>query len=88
MEDPATFLVNSLRHVIEGGDITGEQIDAAFPNGPKTLRGAQFKAYYGLGNWAADEDIREKDPSYAPMRRKGLVELLRRLEAENLKGKS
>ncbi|HEY0412599.1 MAG TPA: hypothetical protein VGD66_05625 [Allosphingosinicella sp.] len=80
MTEARTFLIEALRGVIAGGDITGEQLDAL--KAPETLRGAELKAYYGLCYWADDGDIREKDPAYAPMRREGLARLLRRLEAE------
>jgi hypothetical protein len=81
MEEVDTFLMKALRDVIAGGDIAGEQLHAGIPDG-RTLRGARFKAWYGLIYWVNEADIREKDPSYAPMRRKSLAELLRRLEAE------
>jgi len=36
-----------------------------------------------LSYWAEDDDIRARKPDYAPMRRRGLADLLRRLEAES-----
>jgi len=46
------------------------------------LRGAERKAWHGLSYWADDDDIRAKDPAYAPSRRRQLVDLLADLECE------
>jgi hypothetical protein len=40
------FLINSLRHVIGGGDVTIEELDAAIAD-PAALRGAERKAWHG-----------------------------------------
>ncbi|MCW6532259.1 hypothetical protein NED98_18580 [Sphingomonas sp. MMSM20] len=77
-----TFLIDALRHVIDGGDITNGELDAAIAQ-PIELRGAQRKAWYGLSYWADDEDIRAKDPAYGPSRRRQLVDLLANLEKED-----
>jgi hypothetical protein len=81
MTDARSFLLESLRAVIAGGDITNEELAAAIPD-PARLRGAERRAWHGLSYWADDGDIRAKDPDYGPMRRQSLAALLARLEAE------
>lgn len=82
MTDVRTFLVDSLRTVIAGGDVTNDQLDAAIAD-PVLLRGAERKAWHGLSYWADDDDIRAKDPAYAPSRRRQLATLLIDLERED-----
>lgn len=81
MTDARMFLIASLRRVIDGGDVTNDQLYAAIAD-PGTLRGAEQKAWHGLSYWADDEDIRAKDPAYAPLRRRQLNDLLVALEQE------
>lgn len=76
-----TFLIDSLRRVIDGDDVTNDELDAAIAD-PAGLRGAERKAWHGLSYWADDDDIRAKDPSYAPSRRQQLGDLLADLERE------
>lgn len=77
----STFLIDSLRRVIAGGDMTNDELDAAIAD-PVGLRGAERKAWHGLSYWADDDDIRTKDPNYAPSRRQQLGNLLADLERE------
>jgi hypothetical protein len=58
-----TVLLATLRRVIDGGDVTNDELDAAII-APADLRGAERKAWHGLSYWA-DDDIRAKDPAYA-----------------------
>jgi hypothetical protein len=81
MTETRTFLLATLRHVIDGGDVSNEELDAAIA-APAGLRGAERKAWYGLSYWADDEDVRAKDPAYAPLRRRQLAGLLSTLENE------
>lgn len=81
MSDARIFLLSALRHVIDGGDITNSELDAAILE-PAALRGAERKAWHGLSYWADDDDIRAKDPAYAPSRRRQLSDLLSALEDE------
>lgn len=81
MTDARTFLMESLQRVIAGGDMTNDQLYAAIAD-PAGLRGAERKAWHGLSYWADDDDIREKDPAYAPSRRRQLAVLLTELENE------
>lgn len=83
MTQARTFLIATLRHVILGGDVTNEQLNAAIV-APIGLRGAERKAWYGVSYWAEDEDIRAKDPAYAPSRRRQLASLLSALENEGV----
>jgi hypothetical protein len=45
--DARAFLINSLRHVIDGGDVTNDELDAVIAD-PTRLRGAERKAWHGL----------------------------------------
>jgi len=81
MPEARTFLITSLRRVIEGDDMTNDELDGAVADSAR-LRGAERKAWHGLSYWADDDDIRAKDPSYAPSRRKQLANLLTDLECE------
>jgi hypothetical protein len=76
-----TFLLATLRRVIDGGDVTNDELDAAIA-APAGLRGAERKAWHGLSYWADDDDVRAKDPAYAPSRRRQLADLLSALENE------
>jgi hypothetical protein len=73
--DARAFLMISLQRVIDGGDITNDELDVAIAD-PAQLRGAQRKAWHGLSYWADDDDIRAKDTTYAPARRRQLAGLL------------
>ena len=82
MTDARTFLVDCLQRVIDGGDVTNDELDAVIAD-PAGLRGVERKAWHGLGYWADDDDIREKDPKYAPSRRQQLIGLLGDLTHED-----
>jgi hypothetical protein len=45
--DARTFLLATLRRVIDGGDVTNEELDAAIA-APAGLRDAERKASHGL----------------------------------------
>ena len=79
MSGHRAILLAFLQRVIDDGDLTEAELDAAIPN-PRELRGAELKAWYGLAYWAEDDDIRAKKPDYGPMRRKSLIDLLETLE--------
>lgn len=83
MTEARTFLLATLRRVIDGGDVTNDELDAAI-TAPADLRGAERKAWHGLSYWADDDDIRVKDPAYAPSRRRQLANLLSDLENETV----
>lgn len=83
MNNARTYLLETLRRVIDGGDVTNEELDAAIA-APADLRGAERKAWHGLSYWADDDDIRAKDPAYAPSRRGQLADLLSALENERV----
>ncbi|UYY58470.1 hypothetical protein [Sphingomonas sp. S2-65] len=44
MTDARAFPISSLRHVIDGGDVTNEELDAGIAD-PARLRGAERKAW-------------------------------------------
>jgi hypothetical protein len=81
MSQHRAFLLAALRRVIDGGDISEDELDAAIAD-PRALKGLEQNAWLGLVYWAEDDDIRAKKPNYGPMRRKGLADLLSRLEGE------
>ncbi|GGE82050.1 hypothetical protein [Sphingomonas prati] len=83
MTDARTFLLAALRRVIDGGDVTKNELGAAIAE-PADLRGAERKAWHGLSYWADDDDIRAEDPAYAPLRRRQLADLLSGLEHEKV----
>jgi hypothetical protein len=81
MTDARHFLIAKLRQIIDGGDITNAELDAAMID-PTVLGGAERKAWHGLSYWADDSDIRARDSSYAPSRRRQLADLLDDLETD------
>ena len=81
MTEARTFLIESLRRVVAGGDVTSDQLYAAIAD-PVLLRGAERKAWQALSYWTDDGDIRAKNPAYAPYRRQQLADLLADLESE------
>jgi hypothetical protein len=64
MTEARTFLLTALKHVIAGGDLTNDELDAGIGD-PASLRGAERKVWHGLSYWADDDDIRARD---SPMR--------------------
>ncbi|WP_088367393.1 hypothetical protein [Sphingomonas dokdonensis] len=83
MTDARTFLPATLRRVIDGGDVTNDELDAAIAT-PARLRGAERNAWHGLSYWADDDDVRAKGQAYAPSRRRQLADLLCALEQEKV----
>jgi hypothetical protein len=81
MTNARTFLIGFLGRIIDGGDVTNDDLNAAAVD-PAALRGAERNAWHGLSYWADDDDIRAKDPAYAPARRSQLADLLTDLENE------
>ena len=81
MTEARSFLMHTLRRVIDGGDVSNDELDQAVPD-PASLQGAERKAWYGLSYRADDDDIRAKDPAYAPARRRQLSGLLAGLDRE------
>jgi hypothetical protein len=81
--DARPFLIAALRRVIDGGNVTNGDLEAAIAK-PAGLRDAERKAWHGLSYWADDADVRAKDPAYAPSRRRQLADLLSALENEKV----
>jgi len=79
--DARAFLISSLQRVINGGDMANDELNDAIAD-PAGLRGAERKAWHGLSYWADDDDIRAKDATYAPSRRRQLADLLSDLMRE------
>jgi hypothetical protein len=81
MTEARAFLLDALERVVGGGEITNDELKARIAD-PASLRGAERKAWHGLSYWADDDDIRAKDPEYAPSRRRQLAVLLYDLQRE------
>lgn len=62
------YLIETLQRVVDGGDLTTDELDAAIPN-PLVLDPAEKDAWEELSHWADDEDIRAKDDRYASFKR-------------------
>lgn len=54
MNSARTYLLEALRRVVDGGDLTNDELDAAIA-APADLRGAERKAWHGLSYWADDD---------------------------------
>jgi len=67
-------LVNALRHVVVGGDLTKDALRAIVAD-PASLGGTERKAWYVPSHWADDDDIRITEPHLAADRRVQLAEL-------------
>ena len=92
MTHARTFLLAALRRGIDGAEVTNNELDAAIAE-PADLRGAERKAWHGMGHgmawhgmsyWADEDDIRAKDPAYAPSRRRQPAVLIAGLENEKV----
>jgi len=72
-------LIQALRDVVAGGDITHELLAAAVPD-PRLLDPAEKAAWSALSHWADDADIRAQFPRHKDLQLKTLAEMARRLE--------
>ena len=62
------YLRDTLQHIVAGGDLTTEELDAAVPD-PLILARVERDAWEELSHWADDDDIRAKDKRYAASKR-------------------
>lgn len=79
LSDQRAILIGLARRVTEGGDITNEQLYAASPQ-PELLTGQERGLWHQLSYWADDDEIREKDSTYALMKRDSLAQFLCNME--------
>lgn len=62
------YLMATLQRVVDGGDLTTDELDAAIPD-PLVLDRDEKQAWEQLSHWADDADIRTKDAHYASFKR-------------------
>ena len=72
------FLIEALRRVAGGGDISEAELDAAVPN-PFALDAREKDAWEELSHWADDDDIRERDERYTASKRERMRDHLQAL---------
>jgi hypothetical protein len=72
-------LIQALRDLVAGGDITQDQLVAAVPD-PRLLDRGEKAAWSALSHWADDGDIRAQYPRYGDQQLKVIAELARQLE--------
>ncbi len=68
MTDARRYLRDTLQRIVDGGDLTTEELDAAVLN-PLLLGRVEQNAWEELSHWADDDDIRAKDERYAASKR-------------------
>ena len=68
MTNARQYLRNTLQRIVDGGDLTTEELDAAIPD-PLILARLEKDAWEELSHWADDDDIRAKDKRYAADKR-------------------
>ena len=68
MTNARQYLRNTLQGIVDGGDLTTAQLDAAIPD-PLILARLVKDAWEELSHWADDDDIRAKDKRYAADKR-------------------
>jgi len=78
--DTRLALIEMMRRVLAGGEITNSELSSAVPN-PTALNQIERLAWQRLSQWADDDDVRIKDEPYADMRRRQVAEALIDLEA-------
>lgn len=82
----AQELRNKVVHFIEmilQGEMSLDEVLSSWPAEEEYLADPLLcEAYHALQHFAADEDIRHKDPQYAEWQINELKEIVRRLEAE------
>jgi len=73
MTEARSYLLATLHHVAEGGDISNSQLNGAIPD-LLLLDQVEKRAWEQLSHWADDADIRSKDQSYGAFKRKWMRE--------------
>lgn len=78
MNAARAYLLTALQRVVDGGDITNEELDAAIPD-PLALERAERDAWEQLSHWADDADIRVRDAHYASFKRDWMRDYIAKL---------
>lgn len=69
MTTPREYLLNMLQRIVDGGDLTTDELDTAIPD-PRLLDDRSEKdAWEELSHWADDDDIRARDVRYSEYKR-------------------
>lgn len=74
------YLIATLQRIVDGGDLTIEELDAAIPD-PRGLERAEKDAWIQLSHWADDSDIRAKDHRYAAFKREWMRDHIKALNS-------
>ena len=80
MNAARSYLLTALRRVVEGDDITTEELDAAIPD-PLAFGRHERDAWEQLSHWADDADIRARDAHYASFKRDRMSDQIAKLSA-------
>lgn len=75
-----SYLIQTLQHIIAGGDITGEHLNAGVPDYDKLDEGMERLAWSGLTYWAEDGERRLEYPDHPRMMISGAINHLQGLE--------
>ena len=78
MSKARAFLLATLQHVADGGDLTVAELDTGMPN-PLMLDPTERDAWEELSHWADDDDVRGKDVNYTAYKRERLRDRLAEL---------
>lgn len=68
MTSVRAYLLSTLRRIVNGGDLSPEELDAEIPD-PLVLDRSERAAWEELSHWADDADIRAHDAHYAAFKR-------------------
>ncbi len=80
MTDARRYIRDTLQRIVDGGDLTTEELDAAVPN-PLLLCRDEQAAWEELSHWADDNDIRARDERYAASKRDRMRDQITALSA-------
>lgn len=80
LNDARAYLLATLQRVVNGGDLTVEELDNAVPD-PLALEREEKDAWEPLSHWADDADIRARDANYASFKRDWMREHIAALSA-------
>lgn len=79
MTSARDYLLATLQRIVDGGDLTTDELDVAIPD-PGLLDGRSEKdAWEELSHWADDDDIRARDVRYSEHKRERMRDHIARL---------
>jgi hypothetical protein len=80
MNEARSFLLDALRRVAAGGELTNDALLSGVPD-PQALGPVEKEAWLVLSGWADDDGIRAMDPAYTHMQQGQVAAALVDLEA-------